>query len=118
MNVYFLVRQKMMTSRERIRRIIAGEPADRCGFWLGNPHDDTLPIYHKYFGTSSLEEIQLKLGDDFRWITPLFIKSSYRHPVPVAEAVVVDGDALLVNVSVALAAPAACGLNVTVKLVC
>ena len=36
-------------------------------------------------------------------------------PVPVAEAVVVDGDALLVNVSVALAAPAVCGLNVTVK---
>ncbi len=69
-----------MTSRERIRRIIAGEPADRCGFWLGNPHDDTLPIYHKYFGTSSLEQLQLRLGDDFRWITPLFISSSYRHP--------------------------------------
>ena len=69
-----------MTSRERIRRIIAGEPADRCGFWLGNPHDDTLPIYHRYFGTSSLEQLQLRVGDDFRWITPLFINSSYRHP--------------------------------------
>jgi uroporphyrinogen decarboxylase len=69
-----------MTSRERIRRIISGEPADRCGFWLGNPHDDTLPIYHRYFGTSSLEELQRKVGDDFRWITPLYIKSVYQHP--------------------------------------
>ena len=69
-----------MTSRERIRRIISGEPADRCGFWLGNPHDDTLPIYHRYFGTSTLEGLQRKVGDDFRWITPLYIKSIYRHP--------------------------------------
>ena len=69
-----------MTSRERIRRIIDGKPADRCGFWLGNPHDDTLPIYHKYFGTSTLDELQRKVGDDFRWITPLFIDSTYRHP--------------------------------------
>ena len=36
-------------------------------------------------------------------------------PVPVAEAVVVDGDALLVKVSVALAAPAVSGLKVTVN---
>jgi uroporphyrinogen decarboxylase len=69
-----------MTSRERIRRIIDGAAADRCGFWLGNPHDDTLPIYHKFFGTSSLDELQMKVGDDFRWITPLFIESTYRHP--------------------------------------
>ena len=69
-----------MTSRERIRRIIGGEPADRCGFWLGNPHDDTLPMYHQYFGTSSLEELQRKVGDDFRWITPVYIPSTYRHP--------------------------------------
>ncbi|MGA3246060.1 MAG: uroporphyrinogen decarboxylase family protein [Bacteroidota bacterium] len=69
-----------MTSRERIRRIIDGKPADRCGFWLGNPHPDTLPIYHKYFGTSTLDELQLKVGDDFRWITPLFIESTYQHP--------------------------------------
>ena len=69
-----------MTSRERIRRIIAGEKADRCGFWLGNPHEQTLPIYHKYFGTSTLEELQREVGDDFRWITPLYIESTYRHP--------------------------------------
>jgi uroporphyrinogen decarboxylase len=69
-----------MTSRDRIHTIISGSPADRCGFWLGNPHPDSLPIYHKYFGTSTLDELQLKVGDDFRWITPLFIESSYQHP--------------------------------------
>jgi len=69
-----------VTSRERIRNIIDGKPTDRCGFWLGNPHPDTLPLYHKYFGTSTLAELQLRIGDDFRWITPLFIESTYRHP--------------------------------------
>ncbi|MFH0991126.1 MAG: uroporphyrinogen decarboxylase family protein [bacterium] len=69
-----------MTSRERIRAIIQGEPADRCGFWLGNPHDETLPLYHRYFGTNTLEELQRAVGDDFRWITPLFINSTYKHP--------------------------------------
>ncbi|MGE5610741.1 MAG: uroporphyrinogen decarboxylase family protein [Bacillota bacterium] len=57
-----------MTSRERIRNIIAGRPTDRCGFWLGNPHPDTWPIYHRYFGTRTEEELRLKLGDDFRWL--------------------------------------------------
>ena len=69
-----------MTSRERIHTIISGEPTDRCGFWLGNPHEDTLPIYHAYFGTSTLRELEQKLGDDFRWVTPLYIKSTYQHP--------------------------------------
>jgi len=36
-------------------------------------------------------------------------------PVPVTDSVVVEGWASLVKVSVALAAPAACGLNVTVN---
>lgn len=69
-----------MTSRERIRNIINGRAADRCGFWLGNPHDQTLPLYHQYFGTTTLDELQEAIGDDFRWITPLFIDSSYQHP--------------------------------------
>ena len=57
-----------MHSRERIRSIISGHGADRCGFWMGNPHPDTWPIYHRYFGTTSEEQLRLKLGDDFRWI--------------------------------------------------
>jgi len=69
-----------MNSRDRIRRIIAGEPADRCGFWLGNPDPKTWPILHDYFGTSTEEELREKLGDDFRWICPQFFKSTYQHP--------------------------------------
>jgi uroporphyrinogen decarboxylase len=69
-----------MTSRERITRIINRQPADRCGFWMGNPHPDTLPIYHAYFGTSTLEELHLKLGSDFRWTSPQFFDTVYRPP--------------------------------------
>lgn len=69
-----------MTGRERIRRIIAGQAADRCGFWLGNPHPDTWPIYHKHFGTKTEEELRLKLDDDYRWISPQFFPGGYRHP--------------------------------------
>jgi len=69
-----------MTSRQRILNIIARRPADRCGFWLGNPHPDTLPIYHAYFGTATLEELHRKLGSDFRWITPQFFDSVYQPP--------------------------------------
>jgi uroporphyrinogen decarboxylase len=69
-----------MNHRERIRTIISGQPADRCGFWMGNPHEDTWPILHDYFGTASQEELQKKLNDDFRWICPQFYKSCYQHP--------------------------------------
>ena len=65
-----------MNSRERLRAIIAGEPADRCGFWMGNPHDDTWPILHAYFGTQTEEELRLKLGDDLRWIRPMTHEAS------------------------------------------
>lgn len=66
-----------MNSREQIKSIIAGEPADRCGFWLGNPHPDTWPLLHDYFGTSTEEELRCMLRDDFRWITP---DVAYKHP--------------------------------------
>ena len=69
-----------MTSRERIRTIIAGQAADRCGFWLGSPHADTWPIYHAYFGTKTEEELRQKLGDDFRWICPQWMPGAYRSP--------------------------------------
>jgi uroporphyrinogen decarboxylase len=65
-----------MNSRERLRAIIAGETPDRCGFWLGNPHDDTWPILHAYFGTQTEEQLRRKLRDDFRWIRP----TTYKHP--------------------------------------
>ncbi len=59
-----------MNSRERIKKIIAGEPADRCGFWLGNPDPASWEMYYQYFGTSSQEEIRQRLGCEFRWIAP------------------------------------------------
>ncbi|MFA6109748.1 MAG: uroporphyrinogen decarboxylase family protein [Candidatus Latescibacterota bacterium] len=65
-----------MNSRERIRAIIAGQEADRCGFWLGNPYPDTWPIYHAWFGTENEEALRRKLGDDYRWIPA----GEYRHP--------------------------------------
>jgi len=69
-----------LNSREIIRSIIARKPASRCGFWLGNPHPETWPLFHKYFGTSNEEEVRQKLGDDFRWITPQYFDSTYQHP--------------------------------------
>jgi uroporphyrinogen decarboxylase len=47
---------------------------------LGNPHSDTLPIYHSYFGTSTLEDLHKKLGSDFRWLTPQYLTTTYQHP--------------------------------------
>src|SRR4030042_2690544 len=66
--------------RELVRRIIGRRPAPRCGFWLGNPHADTWPILHRYFGTGTEEELRRKLGDDLRWISPQLLNSTYRHP--------------------------------------
>ena len=32
-----------MTSRERVRALLARQEADRVGFWMGNPHGDSWP---------------------------------------------------------------------------
>ena len=69
-----------MNSRELIRALIGGVAVPRCGFWLGNPHEETLPIYHRYFGTRTLEELHQKLGSDIRWLTPQYLATTYRHP--------------------------------------
>ena len=69
-----------MTSRERVRAIIRHEPADRVGFWLGNPHGDTWPIYYNYFGTTDQTAIRRLLGDDYLWVCPELFPGSYRHP--------------------------------------
>ena len=57
-----------MTSRERIKTIISGRAADRCGFWLGMPHDETWPIYLEHFGFTEQEDLRRFLQDDLRWI--------------------------------------------------
>lgn len=69
-----------MSRRALIRRLIAGEKVERCGFWLGNPHADTWPILHRHFGTTSAEELRQKLGDDVRWICPQFYTDAYQDP--------------------------------------
>lgn len=69
-----------MTHRERIKAIIDRKPVDRCGLWIGNPHPDSWPGLHRYFGTTSEEELRLKLNDDFRWICPQFFPDAYQHP--------------------------------------
>ena len=69
-----------MDHKERIRTIISGKPADRCGFWLGNPHADTWPILLNYLGCKTQEEVRLKLNDDYRWISPQFFSTTYQHP--------------------------------------
>lgn len=69
-----------MNSRELIKRLIARQPVERCGFWLGNPHPDTTPRLNRYFGTKSDEELRLKLRDDVRWICPQMYPDVYRDP--------------------------------------
>ncbi|MBN2047082.1 MAG: hypothetical protein JW750_04485 [Anaerolineaceae bacterium] len=69
-----------MNSRERIQALIAKEPADRTGFWLGNPDPKTWPILDAYFGTKTEEELRQKLGDDFRWCAPDVHVPAYKHP--------------------------------------
>ncbi len=69
-----------VTSRELLKDIIALKPGPRCGFWLGNPHPDSWPGLHRYFGTRTEEELRRKLGDDYRWISPSFIESTFQDP--------------------------------------
>mgnify|MGYP000863936180 CR=1 FL=1 len=69
-----------MTSREHVRALIAGEPVERCAFWLGKPPQETQDKLNAVLGTSALEDIQRALGDDVRWITPQHGTSTYRHP--------------------------------------
>ncbi len=68
-----------MNSRERIRTIISGKAADRCGFWMGNPHADTWPILYDYFGVADQRTIRQRLGDDFLWAMPE-ASGCYHHP--------------------------------------
>lgn len=69
-----------MTPRERIQSIIAREPVDHTGFWLGNPDPATWPILHAYFGTTTEEELRVQLQDDFRWCAPDVHIKCYFHP--------------------------------------
>ncbi|MEI7833204.1 MAG: uroporphyrinogen decarboxylase family protein [bacterium] len=69
-----------MQKRALIKKLIAGETVERCGFWLGMPDQQTWPILHRYFGTENEEELRLQLGDDCRWICPQFSAGVYQDP--------------------------------------
>lgn len=69
-----------MNGRARVRCIISGQPADRCGLWLGDPREETWRLLHAYFGTREEEEVRRALGDDFRWICPQWFPDLYRDP--------------------------------------
>lgn len=59
-----------MTSRELIKNIIAGKNVSRCGFWMGNPHEETWPILRNFFGVKTNNEVRTILKDDIIWVFP------------------------------------------------
>ena len=65
-----------MTGRERIRAIFSGRAADRCGFWMGNPHWESWPLYYEAFGVSDEAGVRRYLGDEMLWV----YQGDYRHP--------------------------------------
>ncbi len=67
-----------MNGKDRITAILNGEPADRTGFWLGCPADETKAIYYEYFGVSDDLELAVTLGSDFYWVSPELDPSSWK----------------------------------------
>ncbi len=65
-----------MTGHQRMEAIFSGG-ADRCGFWHGNPHGDTIKIYYPHFGVDDDMGLSKVLGDDFAWINA---DSAWHHP--------------------------------------
>ena len=57
-----------MTSREKINKIFALKGTGDIGFWTGNPHEETVPIYEKALGVTGKEGIYTALKDDCRWL--------------------------------------------------
>ena len=91
-----------MNGKERITALLNKKIADRVGFWLGNPADETKEIYCKHFGIecdltapsvyeescllltkkSGKADIELSriLGSDFFWCSPELDGDSWKHP--------------------------------------
>lgn len=66
-----------MTGRDRIRKVINRKNSGMPAYWKGNPHDDALVNYLKYFSVDTEEQLSLLLGDDLRW---RHAESAYKHP--------------------------------------
>ena len=89
-----------MNGRERVRAILHRKPADRTGFWLGNPSDDAKFSYYKHLGIpcqavdtwvntsnlyttySGVEDIEMgkMLNSDLMWFAPDLDGDTYKHP--------------------------------------
>lgn len=67
-----------MNGKERTAALFNRKPADRVGFWLGNPVDQTKKMYYQYFEVSNDEELGLRLGNDFMWIPAEWM--AWKHP--------------------------------------
>lgn len=63
-----------------MRALMRGEPVSEPGFWIGKPHPETLAKFDRLLGTPTLEDLQQRLGDDARWITPQHDPRCYVHP--------------------------------------
>jgi uroporphyrinogen decarboxylase len=90
-----------MTGKERIEALFNRKPADRVGFWLGNPADETKEIYSKALGLGNMHdqiknetdlklrtgkafefeiELHTKFQSDFFWAYPGQDPQLYIHP--------------------------------------
>ncbi len=67
-----------MTSREHFHSILQGRSAS-SGFWHGNPHPDSLPVYCSHFGVQDDFGLSKALGDTLVWAMPEFW-DCWKHP--------------------------------------
>jgi uroporphyrinogen decarboxylase len=89
----------MLNSRDKVRALLNNKPADRVGFWIGNPADETRKIYYNYYGIKEdmgekIEgsvalasksgkgdlKLALKLGSDLMWYSPELDPLAWQHP--------------------------------------
>lgn len=89
-----------MTGKQRIDALFKKQPADRVGFWLGNPADETKQIYGQALGLikeakliedshSVLKatkdsgfdiDLHSAFKSDLYWVCPHHTKNFYNHP--------------------------------------
>lgn len=65
------------SSRAKVLSILSRSNTGTCGYWTGNPHPDTVPIYLNRLGLKNTEALYTHFGDDARWVPA---DSGYRHP--------------------------------------
>jgi len=67
-----------MTNRDHFRDII-NHKSGHCGFWHGNPHEDSRKARYSYFNAGDDRELGLKLGDCFDWVM-IDSNGLWKHP--------------------------------------